>query len=529
MTWFSLPSVQPNNKAAFSSARSATNWLAAQPQANSLVMLGEFLTQIRAFNTCDVRPAERFKTMSVLRKALFAVSGDCQRRYENKPLPLLPAEYSVLDAVCALWHECTIAYLHCLRACLDGDSRMVLHSAKVAHRAMACLRMEQMNRYLGGAEVDGEFWRNLHSVMASAESLNAERNSVEDPLLGETKDSTVSGQYCMALMLHLSRPYSLSRAQFAAVIRWLARWREQARVRREPEKSAKATCIALDLAADKPLHDNLRAPKFVRWLSIGSVLRKISERLKALEEGESPENLKLGSGLSAEACSELLTILGDNLKCPQPPETSLPAEAPTLTVAVGLENIYRVLGGSGLKEASAAFGNRLSQDQIAVFDHVVQVSEEQGKTEYWRQVRQDRDELHLYRPNGAGEGRLSLRNLILLQAQPSATCQLAMVSSLYSRSDGSVRLIVRLYPGAPLPLLMEMREKVTARTLRYPSFMLPKNRDNDTSVILPAGICGRASSIRFLEAREHSSLPFRLGSILERGSDNERYVLDAGR
>ena len=531
MTWFSLPTIHADNKAAFADARSASAWLATQPQANSLVMLGELLTQIRSFNTCDIKASERFKAMSALRKVLFAVSGDCQRRYENKPLPLLPAEYAVLDAVCALWRECLVAYLHCLRACLDGDSRMVLHAAKVAHRAMVCLRMEQMNRYAGGAELDGDFWRNLHSVMASAETLDAGQTPVEDPMLGETRESSVSGQYAMALMLHIARPYSLSRAQFAAVTRWLARWREQARLRREPDTKPRTTCIALDLASDKPLHDNLRAPKFVRWLVVTAVLRKIADRLAALAAGESPESLKLGSGLSPDACRELLETLAECLRCPLPPEMPVPPDAPTFTVAMSLENIYRVLGGTGLQDGSAGatFGSRASE-QIALFDHVVRREESQGKTEFWSIVRREGSEWQIFRPAGAGESRLSLRNLVALQLAPEAPFTLGVVTALYSRGEGSVRVTLRILPGEPQPLLAEAREKGTAKILRHPAFMLPTTAEGtEASVLLPAGVAGRAAAVRLLDGRELLALGFKLGSIVERGSDHERYALDVAR
>lgn len=92
MTWFTLSPPQAGQNAAFLDSRSAAVWLAGQPQANALAMLPEFLAQIRAFNSARVAPDERFKTLTVLRNALFAVSGECQRRYENKPLPLLLTE-----------------------------------------------------------------------------------------------------------------------------------------------------------------------------------------------------------------------------------------------------------------------------------------------------------------------------------------------------------------------------------------------------------------------------------------------------
>ena len=116
MTWFSLPATQATSPAVFHDAQGAAAWLAAQPQANVPAMLTAFETQIGALNRYRMAPRERFKTMEVLRKAVFAVSNDCQRRYENKALPLLPAEQAMLDAVRRLWRSCTVAYQHCLQS-----------------------------------------------------------------------------------------------------------------------------------------------------------------------------------------------------------------------------------------------------------------------------------------------------------------------------------------------------------------------------------------------------------------------------
>jgi hypothetical protein len=131
------------------------------------------------------------------------------------------------------------------------------------------------------------------------------------------------------LLLELARPFTLPRAQFAAVTRWLARWREQARILVEPDNSPKSFCIALDLSLDQPFHDNLRTPRLARWLSVGPVLRKIGQRIEALAAGESPESLSLGSTLS---CAGLLRSADRpcrHLKVPPPPPTAS-GDAPTV-------------------------------------------------------------------------------------------------------------------------------------------------------------------------------------------------------
>ena len=171
MTWFSLPKVQSVNAAAFSDADGASRWLSQQPQANAGVMVAELLRQIEALNSFSIPARERFKILEVLRKPVFSASGESSRRYENKPLPLLPAEQLVFETVRNLWRAFALAYLHCLRACLDGDRALLAHSGRVAHRVLASLRMEQAQCYLAGSELTPEFWSTLHAVFASAEHL----------------------------------------------------------------------------------------------------------------------------------------------------------------------------------------------------------------------------------------------------------------------------------------------------------------------------------------------------------------------
>ena len=530
MTWFSLPSTQTENKAAFSDSRNAATWLAGQPQANAAAMLAALVVEIQTFNGYQVEVRERFKTLEVLRKTVFAVSGECQRRYENKPLPLLPAEQTQLDKVRLLWRACSIGYLHCLRACLDGDPLIVKYSAKVAHRALSSLRMEQLNCYFAGAELEGDFWRNLHAMFASTEQLGVAGEAVEDRLFGEASESTPGGQYGMALLLHLARPFSLSRAQFAAITRWIVRWREQVKVLTEPDQNPKSRCIALDLSQDQPIHDHLRAAGNARWFSVGNVLRKIRQRLELLATGETPESLKLGSGLSAEACVELLSAFSDHLKNPQLALADGPAVAPSVMVAVGLENSFRFLGGKGLKTTPAptsSFGNSLSQEQLAVFGHVVSEDDTRaGKVERWQVVRQDPDALQLIRRAASGDARLTLRGLLAIRLPHDHQAAMATISSLYSLRDGSVCIAAALFPSVPVAIVAEVREKPSGKLSNHPAVMLPAEKVGRTSsMLLSTGLPFRALSIRFHEAIEQSPLSVRLADLVDRGSDYERWVL----
>ena len=523
MHGFSLPSTQAINQADFRNADSASKWLAAQPQANVAVMLASLIKQVDAFNRYEVSARERFKTMDVLRKVIFAVNSDCRRRFENKPLPLAQGDQTVLDDVRRLWRLCAIAYQHCLKSCMDGDSAMSAYSARVAHRAMFCLRVEQLDSYAAAVEPGAGFWRNLHAVQEAAEGLGVAGKAVEDRLLGETSESTVNGHYAMALLLHLVRPFSLTAGQLAAVVRWLARWREQVSVVDQPSRNTKSADIPLDLSADLPIHVSSDTPGQPRWLSIDGVLRKIRKRIGSLAAGESPESLKLGSGLSADACNALLEALAYHLQHPVE-ELGSPGGMPSLKVGTGLVSIYRLLGGEGLEDPlhpASSSDNHLSKDQLAVFGHVVRErpAPPEAILEDWHLGRDCVKELVLLRAPDAATSRLSLRGVVSVRLPEGY--KLAVINSLGQRADGGLEASVGLLPGDVVPCVAEIRDRTSGKTQRHPVFLLKMRDSDEQNLLMPAGIMARATAVRFYDAHGQSFPQLRLVDCIERSTEVE--------
>ena len=531
MNGFSLPSTQATNRADFRDADSASRWLAAQPQANVAVMLASLIKQIDAFNHYDVAARERFKTMELLRKVIFAVDIDCRRRFENKPLPLAAAEQSVLDAVRRLWRLCAIAYQHCLKSCVDGDAALSVHAARVAHRVLFCLRVEQLDSYAAAVEPGPGFWRNAHAVLVAAEGLGVAGEPVEDRLLGETSESTVTGQYAMALLLHLARPFSLTGGQFAAVVRWLARWREQVSITDQPDRGSKSICLPLDLSGDRPIHISQDAAFLPRWLSLGSVMRKIRRRIESLAAGESPESLKLGSGLSAEACRVQMEALGHSLQHPLP-DLDSPDNMPKFSIGTGLVNVYRLLGGEGVEDAlhpASSADSHLSKDQLAVFGHVVreQLPPPEAALETWRLGRDNGNELVLLRPVGVATSRLSLRGLLVIRRQDRY--QLAVIASLEQRADGLLCITINLLPEDIVPRVAEIRERTSGKSSRHPAFLLPAIEDGQQNLLMPAGMMAQATAVRFFDGNGQVLSGLRLVDCIERSSEVEYWRVSADK
>ena len=526
MTWFSLPATQANNTAAFSDAESAASWLAGRPLANPAAMLALLTAQIEALNRCVIAPADRFAALETLRPSVFSVAAELRRRFEYRPLPLSSIEQSALDGVCRLWRSAAQGYLHCLRACLEQQAASTPRAAEVTHRVLSCLRMEQLCCYVAASELADDFWTLLHAVWASAEQLCCTRLAVSDRLLGETRDSTVAGQYAMALLLHLARPFALSRGQFAAACRWLARWRELADVLAVGDGDPASR--AIDLLGAQPLGDPAENPGATRWLSLRGVLRKLRGRVDALAAGQTPESLKLGSALSAQECSALLGVLDDRLKHP-PQSGECVGDGEPVVVAVGLENCFRQIGGvlpdDSAKPSTSPSASQLLVEQIAVFGHVVRSAQSGARaSEIWRLVAHGTQRLQLTRAAGSGCARLVLRGLLAVRLPRREDFVLASVSGVRARRDGRLCVDARLLPGCPTPLLAEVRDRRSAIVSRHAAiYLASKAAAMPPLVFVGAGLAQQAQTMLFRDAYGEALPDLRLEKCLARCGDAERW------
>ena len=511
-----------HSPALFHDSAGAERWLAAQPQANAPAMLVNLHSQIVAFGQVAVTPRERFRTLEALRKAVFAVTDASQRRFENKPLPLAPVEQEALAAVCRLWKTCAVAYQICLDACAKGDPALSSRAARVAHRVLACLRREQMQCYVAGVEPGADFWKRLHAAFLSAERLGVAAEPVEDRLLGEARESTIAGQYAMAVMLHLSRPHALASGHFVAVVRWLVRWREQAAVLCAPDPDARGGAVVLDLAGAAPVSNALNTPRLPRWLSLGRVLRKIRSRIAALDAGESPENLKLGSSLSVATCRMLLEDLAGHLQRPPFGLAGVSDNMPRLAVGTGLQRIHALIGGEGLHtelNPNVSVDDRLFKEQLAVFGHVVRevAAAEQQPLESWRLAFREREELVLLRAADDGSSRLTLRSLLAIRQRDHFL--LAVVTGIQQRDDGLLCAVINLFPEGALPRAVEVRDKTTGRIARHPTFEVAASDGNARLLLIPGGLMQRTAAARIFDAAGKPLPDLRLGDCLERGGE----------
>ena len=499
-------------------------------------MLDALVGQIEAFDARELAPGERYAVLEALRPTVVAVAAENRKRYEFRALPLLPDEYATFTAVARLWRACARAYQHGLQAGLVGETAAAC--AQWAQRALSCLRMEQLCCYVAGGELAADFWSRLHAAWACAERLDCTRQMVVDHALKETLESTPCGHYGMAVLLHLARPYALSRTEFTAACRWFVRWRELCRVGEAPSTDASAFALGEDApwaeSASHPVAPSSAAP--MRWFSARGVLRKLRERAELLATGQSPESLKLGSGLSARACTHLLRTLDYRLTHPLPPFVAgdaAPGEGVPVIVAVGLAACHRQLGGAlpdrcKTSSQTSSFDSQLVAQQIAVFGHAVREPDRSSERvgELWRLVEQDagNGQLRLVRPPGAGDARVALRSLLMLRLPQRDDDLLAVVSSLCLARDGSLRIDARRLGGQPAALFAEVRDRHAAKGERHAAIVVsPASGIGAPQLYIAPGLSSRATPIRFFDIDGEPIAGLRLDECLERSADCERW------
>lgn len=529
MTWFSLPAIRADKPPVFADMAGCNDWLAAQPLANAPLMQDELASQLESLNSWAIPPRERFKILETLRKAVFAIEAESIKRYEYRPLPLAPVEQKALDASCRIWRGLATGYLHCLRACLDGDTTLAEHCAKISHRTLTALRLEQLSRYRGGAAIPGSWWRLLHATQAAAEKLGVSDTAVSDRQFAETRESTAMAQYAMAILLHLCRPHELSRSQFSAVQRWLSRWREQAHVHASASEARNSRCLLIDLSSDTPAHLGDATPAMPRWLAIDGILGKFKNRIKSLREGESPEALKLGAGLPADVCIALMQFLHGALQSPPPPLPAGREDKHSIGLCSTVERIYLLLGGKPLEEEGAptAQSNRRVHEQIAIFGRAASAEQSERAAarpplEQWKLFGDAAGEgdLSLLRAAGSEGERLTTRSLIALRDSDSGEQSLAIVRCLATLEDGTLYALVRRLPERPAALIATGREKMTNRIVRHPAVFLPASGlvGKPASLFIPAGAMAKLTRL------DVPALPqgLKVGAPLDRGANFER-------
>lgn len=509
MHWITLPEPHPYAPLAFCDLSSAKAWLAGQPQAQAMHMLNKISQQIDAIQVSSLTPATAIELLNLLRGAAVPAAGAVEARFTRKPLPLLDDDHRCFEAAQQLWLKLGTAYLRLAPHFPPAEKALPLN------RAACAFRMVQYCHFLAARECPVDIDRLLFAVLAQAESTGVLRHPLSDPDFRHLGDSHIAGHLAWAFLLRLIDPYRLSAAQFAVANRAISRWRELAGFQSAPDDDPRAHSLDLTALFGTPLPEGIP-----RWLEIRRVMRKIEQRLAALQSGEAPESLKLGRELSGAACIRLLHELQDHLDVHVAQSST---EIGELELAFGPDHAYAILtgempsGGAQLDSGSAT----LAHQRVAMFgfDRVSTLPTAVKKlivpSEKWMLV----DGKAVRAADAQARRRLAP---CLIAGSRDGEPRLGILLGLRSLSGGGLQADLNWY-----------RQRVEAGSLAglpgkersaafIPAFLL--SAGNNRSLIVPA-----SAGVRLNSPLGLSGLPMQRvtpNEVLERGVDFVRYAID---
>lgn len=502
MHWLDIPPPRKNLQLAFTTPTAARDWLSKQPQADPVQMQGNLLLQIETLDGGTLPAAETLALLNILRATAISVQGSLEPRFLRKPLPMTRADQQIFDTANQLWSSLGIAYLRIAPHFAPADRLLPLH------HAASSIRLAQYCHLQAAQECPPLLVRLLFAILEQAEQAGLQRLPLVDPDFRQLGEANIAGHIAWAFLLRLIEPYSLSAHQLAVANRALSRWRELAGFQATPDNDPKARAIPLDTFFGTSIPEGLPA-----WLDVRPIVRKIRNRIEALQAGESPESLKLGRELSSAACIRLLqhmrTCLGQ--------QTSTPTtEVGELPLAFGAENAYILFAGKPLDSQGLGAGSAtLSHERVAMFgfDRLSHLPNAVRKldvpSETWTLI--DGSAL---RPASVGERRTTP---CLISTHNGKESRLGVLLGLRTSLDGTLRAQISWYPDQ---IRAGFIIRANATPPKIPVFILESSRK--TYLIAPGN-----ASIKLdvgLNVQEAGATHLTPTEVSERGIDFVRYL-----
>lgn len=519
MAWFDLQHLPSEASLAFDSAAGAKAWLGGQSQTVPARMQAVLAEQFEALPASLVPVLEQAQILEVLRGAAITAHSGASKRYAFQARPLGGEAASLFGGSVRMWRALAGAYLLCLERLGTAAEKDPLAIATAAHRAMVTFRLCIEDHYLAGSEASVRIWKNAHRLMQIAYALGVADTPLADPEFREPVETTVMEQYALIALTEIADPYSLSDSEFTVLRRALMRWRNLANFAPDRDDEPKTRWVAL---SDLPALPPAPAENSPLWMEISAVRTKVRHRIRALDEGQTPEALHFGRDLSARGCRDFLDKLIDRLK-PGNAKPVIPVDrSDQVKVGATTEDCFELIAGRPLRldAPMSTSSDRVAHDRIAIFGKAELAGEKQlaKAGELWTLVGETVEMEDLTRPAAEGSARLLPGHLLTIGTVTGAI--LGVADRVMVDRDGVVHLRVRRFPGQPKAY--SAKSAGTGGPLNFVLYALPAVEavKSSTSLVLPSGIAIRIRQAIFCEGGPG---PLHLGDLIERGENFERY------
>ena len=509
MHWLTLPEPPPRTKPAFHDRITAKLWVAEQLEAAPLKSLTAIGGQIEAIDASALPPKQAVELLAILRSAIIPLLPRIEPRFIRKPLPLPSEDKQAFEATQQFWLNLGIAYLRRAPHFVPAEKISILH------RAATAFRLAQYAHFQASHESPVLLDRLLFSVLVQAERHGLLRQPLSDPDFPALGEFNIAGSLSWAYLLRQIDPYRLTAGQLAVANRAIRRWRELTGFQTSPATSAKSQLLDLSSLLNATPSEGMP-----RWLDVHPVSRKLRQRIDALNTGEAPEALKLGSELSSQACIALLEAMNLSLQ-PQPAEMA-PAQG-EIDLAFGCDHAYALMRGELPNPPASAASQHtpLSYQRMAMFG-----SERDGAglvKNIERAIPIPRETWHMQEGRATRENdEKSPRHVTncLVAASVEKVIRLGVLQSLQTGPGGELSARLQWFPEKVEAGKLKRSPQQDPRHPAIPVFVL--HGKDGLSVLVPVNAGTRMGSGMVLESCsvEHL-LPTR---IIERGVDFIRYA-----
>ena len=517
---------------AFKNAASCALWIRQLQLTNLQIAHQQLLAQVNELNRYPMRNIERLNTLEALRETVDYVQSSYATKLIAKPLPFNQSELLVFIGIVKLWQGMSLGYQRCLQSHLSGDLEMNQHAALLCQRCMLYGGLAIFEHLRAGYKFDGKLWQQLHKLYEFSEQQGLALKEVADPLLGVHPPSSCHRIYVKTLLACYARPSELSRTQLQILDNWLSEWCADIAI--EPSfVNSKTKALAIDLSSSYGLCaiSRITHSDSIRYVAVSPLSKLLQVNSILLEQGKTPQQLKLGDSTNSKDCIKFFTFL-HQCWCEET-NSRLNERAPVSQQAqlgFGAENIYASVNGVAFKQPMrVSVVKSLALKQSTVFDgeitnpHQTEAPIQQAFLETWHVENESIMGAQLTRKNPDGE-RICFNQLIVIRLEGNAKFSLAATAWVNVLRTGKLRIGIRHLPGTVQGISIRTVDVNPGSQEKFaPAFLLGTvaNLNIPASLIIPRNWfqAGRVIDIVLQNGERQQA---KLGFSVERGIDFER-------
>lgn len=519
---------------AFKDAAACAQWLGQLQLTNLHQAHGVLRLQLDELNRYPMRGLERLHTLELLRETVASIQVDYAKKLVAKKLPLNDDELTIFVAIVSLWQGMVTGYQRCLQSYMAGDAQLVPYGALLCQRCLLYSGLQIFEHMSAGYEFDNKLWHQLHQLYAFCEEQGWQAKEVSDDLNVGSRTTSCHTTYAKTLLACHAHRADLSRHLLQLLDRWLTLWSPTVAVeRRYSASKGDAPPLAVDLDSASGLQlPHLPPPSdHLRYLVMAPLSKLMRVKTILLQQGQSPQQLELGTGCNSAECITFLNYLhqcwceGHDGRMTERHSAMQQAQ-----VCYGMDSCFAYIANKPFKQPSRdAAMDTMSRKQLAAFGRVLSDTSRHDLTvmglvlETWQVEDESIRGARLLREENAGM-RLGPGQLVSVRPTNANAFMVGTVSWVKITRTGQLRIGVRYLPGLPHAVAMKATGvNLTVSGKYVAALLLPAIPALHTpaSLITPRDWFKPGRVVEIVQV-DKQKLQLKMELSIEKGSDYER-------